>query len=146
MAASLPGFLPPPMAGLRAGSGALRHAAAATAPTGGGVPLFHRRLDTVGGGGGGGVLLQRRWAPLRQRRGGGLTMAAAAEGGATAGGGGGAADAPSTPAPLDMDATFARLGHKNEVMRKRVRYEGGVAQCERESVGVERLWWPCSMC
>lgn len=42
-----------------------------------------------------------------------------AEGEGEGAGAAAAADAPSTPPPMDMDAAFARLGHKNEVMRKR---------------------------
>jgi len=60
------------------------------------------------------------------------------------------------PAPIDMDAAFVRLGHKNEVMRKRVRCAGGRATVDcgtgagrlrggrpraRAGVGRLRAWW-----
>ncbi|KAK1862936.1 hypothetical protein I4F81_005502 [Pyropia yezoensis] len=105
MAASPPAFLPPPPAAVagRIGGGPRRHAAAAI-PTGGGAAALPPRRR-----GSGGVLRHRwQWAPAAgRRRGGGVPAMAAA------------ADGPSTPPPVDVDAMFARLGHKNEVMRKR---------------------------
>lgn len=139
MAAARPAFLPPPPTGTRVG-GTPRHAAAVS--TCGGVLWPHQRLR-----GGGGALLLRRPAPPRRHRkgGGGVTMA---EGEGEGAGAAAAADAPSTPPPMDMDAAFARLGHKNEVMRKRVRWVGGGMRCL--GMGVRggwfsgRLWWPWS--